>query len=152
VAFGSDILKRVEQQFGMLQGLQKRVSGLDANVTAGIFGEEARYKRNLGTNLAAAGSDVGGTYNKLPLFSAGAEFAAKRMSARNAFEQARIMNLLGITNAFQAPIGNMMGVDQLRLAKSAQDYNQAFNIGDILGLFQFQGNLPSPFKSAQVTP
>ena len=94
------ITSSLQSQLDLLNSLRTKIESYDPNVVAGIYGEEARYKRNLGTNLAAAGSDIGGTMNKLPLFSAGAEFAAKRMSARNAVEQARILNLLGIGQGY----------------------------------------------------
>ena len=126
--FGGYTLDKIGEQFKMLQGLWGQAMAFDPNVTSGIFGEEARMKRSVGTGIAASGADVSGTFNKLHLFQISSDFAAKRMQARNMAEQGRLLRLLGISQAFSSPIQGLLNVDQLRLQRDAQD----FNIADLI--------------------
>ncbi len=129
MAFGGFTMGQIGKQFGMLQTLWDKSMAFDPNVTAGIYGEEARMKRSIGTGLAASGSDVSGTYNKLPLWQVGSDFAAKRMYARNMSEQQRLLRLLGITQAFSAPIQGLLSLDQLRLQEREQS---EFNLANFM--------------------
>ena len=139
MSFGGYTMGQIGKQFGMLQTLWDKSMAFDPNVTAGIYGEESRMKRSVGAGLAASGSDVSGTYNKLPLWQIGSDFAAKRMHARNMAEQQRLLRLLGITQAFSAPIQGLLGVDQLRLQEREQsqfniaDYIPSINVGIPIG-------------------
>ncbi len=138
--FGTkNVTQGIGAQFDLLKFLEDKVKNQSANVTAGIFGEEARFKRSIGTNIAAVGSDVGGTANRSQLFSAGGDFASRRMNARTAFEQARIMNLLGISGGFgsNASLANnfLTGQQNFGLQQNQQQFDQQFNIADLLSLF-----------------
>ena len=141
IASRKDSRNILNEQLDLIRSLYGDVQGQSFDAVSGIYGEEARYKRSLGTNLAAAGSDVGGTYNKLPLVSAGAAFSAKRMQTKNAFEQAKIMNLMNLTGmysnvaqGYQGQFGLDLQKQSLDLQREAQEYNQQFNIGDLLSL------------------
>ena len=127
----------INRQLDVLNRAYKNTINNNFDVTSGIYGEQARLQRQVGTAIAASGGNVSGTFNKLPLFSIGSEFAEKRMAARTAYEQARIMNLLNISQGFGQNA-------QLKMQKQQMDYDQAFNIGDILGLFNINANI-NPF-------
>ena len=128
MAFGDTQLSMIDQQFGMLKQLWDMNLQFDPDVTSGLFGEEARMKRGIGTGIAASG-DVSGTANKLPLFGISSDFAGRRMQARNMAEQARLLRLLGITQAMSGPISSFNQVDALRLQKSEQE---TFDISNLI--------------------
>lgn len=127
----------INKQFDVLRNAYRRLNNSSFDVTSGLYGEQARLQRQVGSTLAAVGSNVGGTGNKLPLFQIGADFAQKRIMARTAYEQAKFQNYLNIASLFGQNA-------QLKLQKNAMDYEQAFNIGDILGLFNINANI-NPF-------
>lgn len=127
----------INRQFDILQNAYRRLKNSSFDTTSGIYGEQARLQRQIGSTLAATGANVGGTANRLPLFQVGADFSNRRVMARTAYEQAKFQNFLNIANLFGQNA-------QLGLQKNAQDYEQAFNLGDLLGLFNIQTNL-NPF-------
>ena len=133
MAFGDTQLNMVGQQFNMLKELWDMNLQFDPDVTSGLFGEEARLKRGIGTGIAASG-DVSGTANKLPLFNVSSDFAGRRMQARNMAEQARMLRLLGITQSMTAPISSFNQVDALRLQKSEQE---SFDISNFVPSVNF---------------
>lgn len=122
----------IGQQIGYLNDLYGKETSRRPDVTAGIYGEEARFKKGIGASLAAGGSDVKGSYNLSPLFEASASFSGRRMTARNAAEQARIMNLLNITKSFSGPIANLLGLESLNLEKARFEEEKAFNWANLM--------------------
>ena len=85
--------------FNKQNDLYSQVESQNPDVALGLYGEEARMKNQVGGILSASGSDVGGTYNKAPLFGISADFATRRTEARQRFNNERIMRLMGITNS-----------------------------------------------------
>ncbi len=116
----------------ILKMLTDKVGASDPNVTAGIFGEQARFNRSFGTSIAAGGGGVGGSRNFLPLFSAGAQFAGHRMNARNAAEQAKIMQFLKIAEGFGSVASGRRDESRLRNETTRLNREDDFNFAALL--------------------
>ena len=135
----------IYDQISRLQGMYTDASNFKPDVTSGIFGEEARFKKGIGTAIAAGG-DSKGTYRYAPLFDASANFSGQRMQARTAGAQARIMNMLKISQGFDPSISALLQDDRLQLEREKFEYDKAFNWGDILGLVNVSANISNPFS------
>ncbi len=120
-------LKRFRDLHSNLGDLYGETKSQNPDVALGLYGEEARLKGSVGSTLAASSSDVGGTFNKSPLFGISSEFATKRIGARQRFQQARLGRLLGISSAMSNVLGQesnyIRGMEGLSLQKQQGESN-----------------------------
>lgn len=115
----------------ILDMLTQRV-GQPSDVTSGLFGEEARMKRSIGTSIAAGGGGVGGTRNMLPMFGVSSHFAGQRMQARNAAEQAKIMQFLKIAEGYGGIAAGQRDETRLGFERTRLDREDDFNLANLL--------------------
>jgi hypothetical protein len=134
----------INEYLKSVKGLQSQVSGYNPDVTLGLYGEQSRMSQMVGSGIAAAGGGTRGTMNKLPLFNIASDFAAKRMEARSAAQQARLLNLMRVSDLWRGGIGMSQQEDMYQLQKKQQKYDQAFNWGDLLGLVNVGLNYTIP--------
>ena len=128
----SNLKQPLDQSTNILNMLTERVGGTNADVTMGLFGEQSRLNRNIGTSIAAGGGGVGGTRNFLPIFQSGARFAGQRMQARNAAEQAKIMQFLQIAEGFGSVAAGRRDETRLGFEQTRLDREDDFNIANLL--------------------
>jgi hypothetical protein len=155
----NDILRRIEQQmksYGSLTGpnrkaesilddLTGRVTNQNLDVTSGLYGEEVKLKRGIGTSIAAGSGGVGGSRNYLPLFNISSDFAGQRMNARTAAEQARIMQLLQISQGYGGIQGNNINIERLKLERERMEREDDINLAQLIP--QIGLNFMNPFGS-----
>lgn len=134
--FGRELNEVGTEQLNMLRSLYGEAKGQKFGSLAGSYAEQARLGELTGATLGATTSGVGGTYKLSPLFNLAGRFAADRMGARNAFEQARIARLLGITRAFSDPASIFAQRDQLALEKEKLDLQRQLAERDDFNIFE----------------
>ena len=128
--------------FTQQKDLYSDISNQNPDVALGLYGEEARLKGSVGGILSASGSDVGGTFNKSPLFGVSSDFATKRISARQRFQSERLNRLLGLSSTMSSSLSSF---ENLKLGYAGLDFQKeqanTFNWAELMPDINFGINL-----------
>ena len=124
------------------RSLYSDVESQNPDVALGLYGEEARLKGSVGGILSASGSDVGGTFNKAPLFGISSDFATKRINARQRFQSERLNRLIGLSSTMSSSLSSF---ENLKLGYANLDFQKdqanTFNWAELMPDINFGINL-----------